>query len=238
MARLPAYLEPGAPFPPTHQALEQPNGLLCVGGDLTPETLLRAYARGIFPWYDDGQPILWWTPDPRAVLFPDELHVSRSLRRTLRRDAFHLSADTCFEAVVRACAAPRPDQQGTWIDAAMLAAYTELHRRGHAHAIEVWNNEGDLVGGLYGVAMGGAFFGESMFSRATDASKVALVALVWLMQQYGGELIDCQLENPHLNRLGARLIPRVDFEQRLAHTVHNREAGLSWTLPEHCGALL
>ena len=231
-------LRPGDPFPPTSAALREPNGLLAVGGRLDTPTLLAAYRRGIFPWYEAPQPVLWWTPDPRAVLLPEELHVSRSLRRTLRRRAFTLSADRDFEAVMRACAAPRAGGDGTWIDRAMLRAYTALHEAGHAHSVEVRGAGGELLGGLYGVSIGGAFFGESMFSRASDASKVALVALVALLRRRGYGIIDCQMDSAHLRSLGARTIPRLDFERRLAHTVNQGVDGTPWTLPPCCGELL
>jgi len=231
-------LRPGGSFPPTSEALREPNGLLAIGGSLDVPTLLAAYRRGIFPWYEAPQPVLWWTPDPRAVLFPENLHVSRSLRRTLRRDAFALSADRDFEAVMRACAEPRDGCAGTWIDSAMLDAYAALHRAGHAHSIEVRDDEGALVGGLYGVAIGGAFFGESMFARAADASKVALVALVKLLRERGFELIDCQMDTAHLRSLGARNLSRLDFERRLAHTVEKRVSSAAWALPPRCGDLM
>lgn len=232
------HLAAGDAFPPTSGALREPNGLLAVGGDLSVPTLLAAYRRGIFPWFEAPQPILWWTPDPRSVLLPDELHMSRSLRRTLRRGDFRLSTDRAFDQVVQACAAPRDGQDGTWIGLEMMLAYRSLHAAGHAHSIEVWTAHGKLVGGLYGVSIGGAFLGESMFSRASDASKVALAALVHRLRQNGGDLIDCQVENPHLNSLGARNIPRVDFEQRLAQTVNKPAGSADWSLPEDCGELL
>jgi leucyl/phenylalanyl-tRNA--protein transferase len=231
-------LQPGDPFPPTRLALREPNGLLAYGGALDEATLLSAYRRGIFPWFDDPQPPLWWSPDPRSVLFPAELHVSRSLRRCLRRDTFRLAADTDFSAVLAGCAAPRRDQPGTWLCARMRAAYERLFRAGHAHSIEVYDDRDCLVGGLYGVALGGVFFGESMFSHVSDASKVALVALVQLWSARGGSLIDCQVENPHLNSLGARCIPRVDFERRLAHTVDESISSAPWVLPSRSGGLV
>ncbi|MGM0783263.1 MAG: leucyl/phenylalanyl-tRNA--protein transferase [Pseudomonadota bacterium] len=197
-------------FPPVTQALRDPDGLLAAGGDLTPEWLLAAYARGIFPWYSDDQPILWWSPEPRMVLFPEALRVSRSLAKRLRNGGFSVTFDRRFDAVVAACAAPRPGQPGTWITAAMRQAYSTLHAMGFARSVEVWQAK-QLVGGLYGVAMGGAFFGESMFSRERDASKVALVHLVRAMQAGGGRLIDCQMHTAHLERLGARDIARRAF---------------------------
>jgi len=216
MALLP-FLESGDDFPPTSQALEEPNGLLAAGGALDTQTLVRAYGRGIFPWFEGSQPVLWWSPDPRSVLFPTELRVSRSLRRRLRRNEFALSTNRDFEAVMRACAEPRQGQRGTWIDTSMLRAYTALHAEGVAHSIEVWR-ERRLVGGLYGVALGSVFFGESMFSRESDASKVALVALARALTTDPDAMIDCQVESEHLNSLGARNLPRLDFERRLAHT--------------------
>ncbi len=230
-------LQPADDFPPTSEALDYPNGLLAVGGELTPERLLRAYRRGIFPWFEAPQPVLWWTPDPRSVLFPEELHISRSLARTLRRDQLQLSVDQQFDRVMQACAEARETGPGTWIDDEMIKAYTALHRMGHAHSIEV-HAEGDLVGGLYGVAMGRVFFGESMFSRRSDASKVALVALVQLLESAGFKLIDCQVESAHLNTLGARNISRLDFEQWLAQTRTEEPIGDVWALPARCGALL
>lgn len=231
-------LEPGDAFPRTSLALKNPNGLLAVGGDLSSDTLLSAYRRGIFPWFEAPQPILWWSPDPRSVLVPKELHVSRSLRRTLRRGDFHLTVDQDFETVMQCCAAPRRDEAGTWIGDDMFRAYSELHRLGHAHSLEVRDRDGVLLGGLYGIAQGRAFFGESMFSRASDASKVALVALCRILLRGGGDLLDCQVENGHLNSLGARNISRLDFEQRLAQTVDKPADSLNWTLPGDCGDLL
>lgn len=201
-------------FPDTDEALAEPDGLLAAGGDLSPGRLLNAYRRGIFPWFSDGQPILWWAPDPRSVLFPDRLKVSRSLARTLRRQPFHVTFDTAFIDVMRGCASPRRGEPGTWITDAMLEAYSGLHRDGHAHSVECWQ-AGHLVGGLYGVAIGCVFFGESMFSAATDASKVALANLVEHLIAWGYRLIDCQIHNPHLESLGAERIPRARFNTLL-----------------------
>jgi leucyl/phenylalanyl-tRNA--protein transferase len=232
------FLGPGDEFPPSNEALEYPNGLLAAGGELTPARLLAAYRRGIFPWYEEPQPVLWWTPDPRSVLFPAELHVSRSLRKALRRDAFGLAVDTAFSRVMAACAEPRRDTNATWIGREMLAAYIALHQQGHAHSIEVLDPAGELVGGLYGVALGGVFFGESMFSRQADASKVALVALVNILLRGGFGLIDCQVGNPHLASMGARDLDRLDFEALLAqNTGIETDPGI-WSLPGTCGALL
>ena len=227
-----------ADFPPSSEALDYPNGLLAVGGDLEPATLLAAYRRGIFPWYEEPQPVLWWTPDPRSVLFPDELHVSRSLRKTLRNGEFQLDVDQRFARVMRNCSKLRGDGLGTWIDEAMIEAYTTLHELGYAHSIEVLDVEGRLVGGLYGVAMGRIFFGESMFSQSNDASKVALVALVAILKSAQFHLIDCQVESDHLNSLGARNISRLDFEQRLAQTIDMETKTDMWRLPSNCKELL
>lgn len=225
-------------FPPSCEALDYPNGLLAVGGELTTQRLLAAYRRGIFPWYEEPQPVLWWTPDPRSVLFPDELHISRSLRRTLRRDKFHLTVDRQFARVMGECAQLRLDGLGTWIDEDMIAAYSALQALGFAHSIEVLDEDGVLLGGLYGVALGRVFFGESMFSRANDASKVALVALVNILRRDGFQMIDCQVESDHMNSLGARTINRLDFERRLAQTVDIETDTGSWQLPATCGGLL
>lgn len=225
-------------FPPSCQALEDPNGLLAFGGDLSVSRLLSAYRRGIFPWYELPQPVLWWTPDPRSVLFPDELHISRSLRKTLRSNRFALSVDTQFTEVMHACAALRKGGTGTWIDTNMVDAYSRLHHLGFAHSVEVMNADGVLVGGLYGVALGRVFFGESMFSREADASKVALVTLVDILRRGHFHMIDCQIENPHLNSLGARCIGRLDFERRLEQTVGVETDHEIWQSPAHCGDLL
>ncbi len=206
--------DPPAAFPPLEQALTEPDGLLAAGGDLSPQRLLYAYRHGIFPWYNAGDPILWWSPDPRLVLFPDEIHISRSLRRTLRRGAFQISRDTAFTEVIRACAAPRHGVPGTWITPTMAAAYTRLHEQGVAHSIEVWM-DGELAGGLYGLGIGAAFFGESMFTRRTDASKIALAHLAAVFGHHPAALIDCQLYSTHLAALGARELPRYDFTARL-----------------------
>lgn len=198
------------PFPPLAHALTEPDGLLAAGGSLAPARLLRAYRGGIFPWYSPGQPILWWSPNPRLVLLPEAIIISRSLRKTLRKGQFTVTADTDFAAVIHACAAPRTQEQGTWITPAMLRAYDRLHRLGHAHAIETWQ-QGELVGGLYGVAVGRVFYGESMFSRISDASKVALVALATQLRRWEFAVIDCQMHTDHLLRMGAMLIPRPTF---------------------------
>lgn len=205
-------------FPPLESALTEadgPNGLLAAGGDLSPERLLSAYAQGIFPWFSRGDPILWWSPDPRMVLAPHEIVIRRSLAKVLRNRAYEIRVDTAFAAVMAACAAPRNDgQNGTWIVPEIQAAYLRLHELGHAHSVETWI-DGQLAGGLYGVALGRAFFGESMFSRHKDASKIALAHLCVLLQQKGFGIIDCQMETSHLASLGARPIPRSEFAARL-----------------------
>jgi leucyl/phenylalanyl-tRNA--protein transferase len=212
-------------------SLAEEDGILAVGGDLSPERLLRAYAEGIFPWFNEGSPILWWSPDPRLVLLPGELHVSASLARTLRRGRFRVTADQAFGAVIRGCSrTARPGQDGTWITDEMIAAYEELHRRGYAHSFEAWSGDA-LVGGLYGVSLGGAFFGESMFSERPDASKVAFVRSVEFLARSGVELVDCQVRTEHLVRLGAREIPRVEFLERLDALLYKPTLRGRWELP-------
>lgn len=202
---------PDAPFPPAETALRDPDGLLAVGGDLSPVRLLNAYASGIFPWFSEGQPLLWWSPDPRMVFRTDGVRLSSRFRRGLRSSAWTVRADTCFAEVIAACAAsPRPDQDGTWITDAMQQAYIALHRMGHAHSVEVFD-AGRLVGGIYGVAIGRMFFGESMFSAASGGSKVALAALAHRLTQWGWPLIDAQVENDHLLSMGAEHWSRARF---------------------------
>ena len=213
------WIAPDSPpdnFPNTDQALHQPNGLLAVGGDLSPARLIQAYRRGIFPWYSDPQPILWWSPDPRCVIFPERFHTSHSLRKLLRRGRYRMSFDEDFAGVISACAAPRRDQPegGTWITPAMQSAYTELHRLRHAHSVEV-HMDGALAGGLYGIAIGSVFFAESMFSRRTNASKIALAYLAKQLSAWDYGLIDCQVYSPHLASLGAVEISRAEFQRRL-----------------------
>jgi len=219
-------------FPPAD--VSTPEGLLAVGGDLRPERLLEAYRHGIFPWYDDDQPILWWSPDPRTVLFPDKLHISRSLKRSLRPGLFNVTLDRSFRDVMQHCAGPRPQYPdgGTWITAEMLDAYTLLHKQGYAHSVETWQ-DGKLVGGLYGVALGGAFFAESMFTRVPDASKVALVSLVRQLQTWEFRIIDCQQASPHVMRFGAEEIPRRNFLDHLAAALAlpNRQGRWQFDLP-------
>ncbi len=215
-------------FPDVEQALRDPDGLLAVGGDLSPLRLISAYRRGIFPWYSEGQPILWWSPNPRSVLFPRDLKISRSLRKILKKGLFAISFDRDFLGVIRGCAAPRGDGEGTWITHEMVTAYYRLHELGLAHSVEIWH-EGELVGGLYGVAIGRVFFGESMFSRQSDASKVAMIHLVERLLAWDYGLIDCQVQSNHLDNLGAVTIRRREFV-RLLNTLCEQpgRAGL-WT---------
>ena len=222
------WLGPEDPFPPVERALREPNGLLCAGADLSLARLLAAYRAGIFPWYSGAEPILWWSPDPRMVLYCDELKVSRSLAKNIRNKGYEVQVDTAFSDVLRGCAAPREGEGGTWLGEDMHAAYMRLHRAGHAHSFECWR-DGTLVGGLYGVAIGRMFYGESMFSRATDASKVALVALVDELRRRGFPLIDCQVRTPLLAQLGGREIPRREFLRRLRALVNYSEPGGRWT---------
>lgn len=205
-------------FPDPASALSEPNGLLAFGGDLSPQRLVAAYSRGIFPWYSEGDPLLWWSPDPRCVFATDAMHVSRSLARYLRRCPWQWSMDRAFERVLRECAAPRADQIGTWITDDMRIAYSNLHLLGHAHSLEVWDGD-ELVGGIYGVVAGRMFSAESMFSRRTNASKVALLTLARVLQSRGMPLIDAQVPNPHLLSMGARLLPRARFLGELARLV-------------------
>ncbi|UCE84862.1 MAG: leucyl/phenylalanyl-tRNA--protein transferase [Deltaproteobacteria bacterium] len=213
-------------FPPPEAA--EPSGLLAVGGDLAPERLLRAYSLGIFPWYSDPDPILWFSPDPRMVLVPSELRVSRSLRRAIRRGGCEVRLDTAFERVIAACAAvERPDDAGTWITPDMIDAYVRLHRLGYAHSVEAWR-DGRLIGGLYGVSIGGSFFGESMFARESDASKVAFVKLVRQLHAWNFDLIDCQVRTPHLARFGATDWPRARFLAALAKSLERETRRGAW----------
>ncbi len=213
-------------FPPLETALREPNGLLAAGGDLQPERLLAAYRHGCFPWYQEGQPLLWWSPDPRTVLFPDELHVSRSLRKRMRHGDYQVTFDKAFAEVIQGCAGPRSYADGTWITTPMQDAYIRLHEMGVAHSVEVWQ-QGQLVGGLYGLAMGELFFGESMFSRATDASKVGFVTLVERLREWGFALIDCQMPTRHLESFGARSTPRAAFAEALAMHL-DRPSAADW----------
>ena len=207
-------------FPPPH--LAEDNGLLAIGGDLSAERLRMAYSQGIFPWYDHELPIMWHSPDPRMVLLASELYVNRSLRKSIRRNPYKLTMDADFEGVIKACAAiPRPDQDGTWITEEMMAAYIDLHQQGHAHSVEAWL-DGELVGGVYGVSLGAAFFGESMFALATDASKIAFVVLVEQLQRWGIELVDCQVHTEHLEHFGATQWPRARFLKELASALEKK----------------
>lgn len=221
------WLESGDPFPPLERALTEPDGLLAAGADLSPPRLLSAYRSGIFPWYSAGQPVLWWSPDPRMVLFPDEFRMPRSLVKRLRRRDYEIRVDTAFEDVMRGCAAPRDDAAGTWITSDMIAAYCTLHRLGHAHSVETWIND-ELAGGLYGIALGRAFYGESMFARAADASKIALAHLVRRLERGQFGIIDCQMNTAHLARFGAREIPRREFSRHLAELVNYPRTDEVW----------
>jgi leucyl/phenylalanyl-tRNA--protein transferase len=211
MIRLPQLnpLRPGL-FPDPEDALSEPNGLLAWGGDLSPERLISAYAQGVFPWFNEDEPILWWSPDPRCVFRTDGVHISRSLRKQLSKSNWRITADTSFTRVMRACAAPRNGTVGTWIGDDMIAAYEELHRQGHAHSVEVWDR-GSLVGGIYGVAVGRLFCGESMFSARTGGSKVALAGMCQLLHRWGFPFLDAQVTNDHLLSMGAVEIPRRQF---------------------------
>ena len=220
-----AWLENADPFPPVERALKNPNGLLAAGGDLSIPRLLEAYRRGVFPWYSAAEPILWWSPDPRMVLHCDELKVSRSLAKSVRNKGYVVRIDTAFDRVLAGCA---DREEGTWLGRGMRAAYLALHRAGYAHSFETWKN-GDLVGGLYGVAVGRMFFGESMFSRATDASKVALVVLVEELKARAIPLIDCQMHTPLLASLGGREIPRRTFLRELTALVNYPQSSGKWS---------
>ena len=216
-------------FPPLELALSEPNGLLCAGGDLTPQRLLEAYRQGIFPWYAKGEPILWWSPDPRMVLVPREFKLSRSLHRTLRAGRYQIRLDSDFPAVIRSCAnTRRKSQNGTWITTEMQSVYIALHELGYAHSVEAWV-DGVLVGGLYGLAIGKMFYGESMFSHVSDASKIALAHLAHYLDVQGFGLIDCQMNTSHLASLGAREIPRAAFVARLQELTANATHG-RWPL--------
>ena len=214
-----AWIEAKDPFPPVERALKNPNGLLAAGGELSVERLLEAYRRGVFPWYSGAEPVLWWSPDPRMVLYCGELKVARSLAKSVRNKGYEVRVDTAFSEVLRSCAGRRKTGAGTWLGPAMRRAYVALHREGYAHSFETWRGD-ELVGGLYGVAIGRMFYGESMFSQATDASKVALVALVGELRARDFPLIDCQVHTPLLASLGAREIPRRTFLRELMALVN------------------
>lgn len=221
------WLAPNDPFPPLSSALDEPNGLLAAGASLAPERLVDAYRKGVFPWSGEGQPLLWWSPDPRMVLLIDEFRISRSLRKRLRAGVFDVQIDTAFNEVVARCADPRPGQGGTWITRGIRIAYGKLHRLGYAHSVETWR-DGVLVGGLYGMTLGRVFFGESMFSREADASKVALAHLVALLRVQGVPIIDCQQETNHLASMGARPIPRYQFAALLDELIHSLAPPCGW----------
>jgi leucyl/phenylalanyl-tRNA--protein transferase len=223
------WLDSKSPFPLLDTALAEPNGLLAAGADLSPERVIDAYRRGIYPWFSKGQPVLWWSPDPRMVLYVHELRVSRSLAKRIRRREFEVRVDTAFDRVIAACAGvARDDQSGTWITDEMAYTYRRLHVLGYAHSVEAWRDS-QLVGGLYGLALGKVFFGESMFAHVSDASKVSLVALVRLLQRRGVPMIDCQQETPHLASMGARPISRRDFARELTELINSNAAPAGWT---------
>ena len=217
----------GPAFPPTSRATRRPNGLLAAGGALTPDWLLAAYRRGIFPWFNDGEPILWWSPDPRMVVFPDQVRITRSLRKTLRNSAYEVRLDHDFAAVIKACAEPREPGGGTWITPAIQAAYLRMHELGYAHCVETWI-DGELAGGLYGIAIGRAFYGESMFSRRTDASKIAFAHLTRFLLQHDFRVLDCQMTTQHLNSLGGREIPREAFVRMLGELTREDRPPARW----------
>ena len=221
------FLSSDDPFPPVEAALRAPNGLLAAGGDLSPERLLTAYREGVFPWFGEDDPILWWSPDPRMVLYVSEVHVSRSLSKVIKANRFRVTLDTAFRDVVRGCAEARRDHEGTWITPAMEEAYVRLADLGYAHSVEAWQG-GSLVGGLYGVAVGRMFFGESMFTRVSDASKVALVSLTRQLERWRMPLIDCQMSTTHLSSLGARDMPRADFVREVRYLVQQPPVPAPW----------
>jgi len=228
-------LGPADPFPPIDTALDEPDGLLAAGGGLSVSRLVAAYRRGIFPWFNEGDPVLWWSPDPRTVIRPRDFRVSRSLAKRLRKGGFAVTADTAFTKVLEGCAAPRDGEPGTWLGPAMRRAYRALHGRGLAHSIEVWM-DGELAGGVYGVAIGKMFFGESMFARRTDASKIGLACLAAQLDRWGFPLIDCQLETPHLASLGAQPVPRARFVADVARLVDEPPLPSPWRLDEDVAA--
>ena len=217
----------GHTFPPISEALTDPDGLLAAGGELNIKRLLDAYRQGIFPWFDDTQPILWWSPNPRTVLYPGHAHISRSLKKTLNRNLFTITFDQAFSEVITECSAPRGSDRGTWLTPEMIDAYINLHKNNHAHSIECWQNN-ELVGGLYGVSVGRVFFGESMFSRVTDASKVCLVKLSEHLKEWDYDLIDCQVESDHLTRMGAEQITREKFANHLLQSCPKTPARQAW----------
>jgi leucyl/phenylalanyl-tRNA---protein transferase len=223
------FLGPTDPFPPVDQALDHPDGLLAAGGTLTMKRLVDAYKLGIFPWFNEGDPVLWWSPDPRTVLVPSRLHISHSLKKRLKKNHFLVTIDAAFTRVLDGCAAPRADDSGTWLTGQMRRAYTSLHVAGLAHSIEVWM-DGELAGGIYGVALGRMFFGESMFSFRTDASKIAMARMAMQLDRWGFPIIDCQLETDHLMSLGAEHMPRRQFVAEVARLVNEPEP--RWQMDE------
>ena len=231
MAGMIPWLQPNESFPAVEKALAEPNGLLAAGGTLAPDRLLEAYRHGIFPWFNEGEPVLWWSPDPRMVLLPAEIRITRSLAKTLRNRNFTVRADTAFREVMRACAEPREGQGGTWISNDMISAYGALHDMGIAHSIETWI-DGALTGGLYGIAIGRMFYGESMFTRMPDASKIALVHLARQLQRWEFGMIDCQMRTDHLAKMGGREIPRADFVRKLGELVNYPPTSGVWTLDD------
>lgn len=226
MTTIPWLLPDDYSFPNPANALQEPNGLLAAGGDLSPERILAAYSQGIFPWFNPEDPILWWSPSPRTVIFPEQHHLSKSLLKILCKKLYRVTFDTCFNEVMRACAAPRDYADSTWISEDIIAGYSALHERGLAHSVEVWKDD-QLVGGLYGMALGKVFFGESMFSKMDNASKVGFAHLVAQLKRWNFQLIDCQVANPHLFSLGAVEISREEFQKILLDFVH---------LPSHSGS--
>jgi leucyl/phenylalanyl-tRNA---protein transferase len=222
------WLQKNSPFPAVESALQSPNGLLAAGADLSPQRLLDAYSRGIFPWYSEGQEIMWWSPNPRMVLVPEEFKISRSLAKSLRNKSYEVRFDSCFREVMLACSAPRDGHTGTWISPAMMNAYCALHELGYAHSVETWVDN-KLVGGLYGVAIGKMFYGESMFARQTDASKIALAHLVHHLAQENFGLIDCQMSTAHLTSLGAREILRSKFINLIKELCNIPHAPKKWS---------
>ncbi|TQV77515.1 leucyl/phenylalanyl-tRNA--protein transferase [Aliikangiella marina] len=221
------YLNADTPFPNVDDALVEPNGLLAAGADLSSERLMRAYQKGIFPWYSPGEPILWWSPDPRAVFFVDNFKIRKSVKKALKNNDLTVTLNKDFKQVIQECAAPRSDDNGTWITNEMLLAYASLHHHGHAHSVEVWQ-DGKLVGGIYGVATGSIFCGESMFSRISEGSKIALTCLIYYLKAHGFKLIDCQIENPHLNKLGSTLISRDVYLELLSNGQSFNPSKIMW----------
>ncbi|TFH12819.1 MAG: leucyl/phenylalanyl-tRNA--protein transferase [Nitrosomonadales bacterium] len=221
------WLTPRLFFPPLEDALVKPNGLLAAGGDLSPERLIEAYRNGIFPWFNENETILWWSPDPRMVLFPNELKISRSLNKILKNSNYEIRVDSAFSQVIHACAEPRRGQSGTWIHSDMISAYIVLHEMGLAHSVETWI-DGELKGGLYGIAQGKMFFGESMFSQVHNASKIAFVHLVKQLERWSFNMIDCQMKTAHLTSFGAREIPRKEFSQKLKELISYQNQTAKW----------